>query len=665
MSLLVIFSSSQSGTNNTKTLAGSLSFSGAEQKAASHGFFGTMAPASSAFLWAYSRVFAVTQSFVGAITKSAGKKSSGSITVSTISAATAPSPDQHGTANGTNSVVNVTLPSASPNEIIAIAAYSGAASSGTNRTISSISGGSLSFTPYARSHGSNQGSMDVWYAVSASSLGSTTFSVTFSGTYDDASVIVFGIKGASTTSPFDPNASLPATFSSNTNVAPSFTGISTSNAADLLFMVVGSNNSNTLTSPPTGWTFLANISNGGGVQFSNIGAATLGLSSVVSNQTYTWGQVLNSAQGTEGVLLAFTAGVGGSGGFSKLAQKVINGTASFAGTVSKSAIHNISGILTPSAGIFSRSATRGLVAISSLGSTMKKAVTRGLLASIADGSTFTKAITKVQTAVLNSTTSLRRSASRILAATFTPNGNLVKSLSRLLTASLNFVGNLGTQFGAGARNYTQSLSASLTDGAALLKGVSKGLLASISATSTMNRSVSVVRTAILNSSSTLKKTTSYLVSASTDISSGFKKAINTGFTANINFAGNLVGHKLRLVLLSASLGISSSISKSISAVENATLASSSGSIRAIGQVISGVLGFAGALFTALVVRLTYHKELILSLPLVNSLALETNLEVEQEFALDLAVEQALFLPLVTQEIFNMPVENELVLSFNL
>lgn len=73
--------------------------------------------------------------------------------------------------------------------------------------------------------------VDKWWALCASPT-ALTITITFGAAIDDASVVARGWLGADTVTPYDPNASLPASVISitHTGVAPSVGGVSTTNA---------------------------------------------------------------------------------------------------------------------------------------------------------------------------------------------------------------------------------------------------------------------------------------------------------------------------------------------------------------------------------------------------------------------------------------------------
>lgn len=87
--------------------------------------------------------------------------------------------------------------------------------------------------------------LEVWWAATTSTI-SSTITVTLSGTPDDGAINVFGVSGANTTTPWDSNASLPATATGTTGAA-SVSGVSTTNANDMLLGFMGWGN--TITDP--------------------------------------------------------------------------------------------------------------------------------------------------------------------------------------------------------------------------------------------------------------------------------------------------------------------------------------------------------------------------------------------------------------------------------
>lgn len=202
---------------------------------------------------------------------------------------------------------SVTLTTTQPNDLIVIIAY---AEQSSGPAITGIAGGGLTFTQRARSNASARGSMEIWWAVAPTVLSAVTFNVTYAAAVDDATVLAFGVTGANTTAPFDSNASLPAKQSSaSASWTPGFTGISTTSANALLIFAVGTA---TVWSPPgtvpSGFSVLGSVSNGGGSQFAEFGAAYQIVTASQSGIAPTWGSSINAGNnGGEAIFDAIVA----------------------------------------------------------------------------------------------------------------------------------------------------------------------------------------------------------------------------------------------------------------------------------------------------------------------------------------------------------------------
>src|SRR6266571_3589267 len=81
-----------------------------------------------------------------------------------------------------------------------------------------------------------------WYGIASNTLTLDTIAINLSTTPTSASGITFGVKGADTTTPFDPMAGLPVTAvssCSNGNSTPTLSGVSTAADTDLVFALFG------------------------------------------------------------------------------------------------------------------------------------------------------------------------------------------------------------------------------------------------------------------------------------------------------------------------------------------------------------------------------------------------------------------------------------------
>lgn len=104
-------------------------------------------------------------------------------------------------------------------------------------TVTSISATGVTWNGSARKTlaFSSHGDLEIWYGTAAANLSAVTITVNLSGsTLSAGNVNVFGVSGANTGSISDANASLPATGTGASGTAPTVTGVSTSNANDMI-----------------------------------------------------------------------------------------------------------------------------------------------------------------------------------------------------------------------------------------------------------------------------------------------------------------------------------------------------------------------------------------------------------------------------------------------
>jgi hypothetical protein len=148
---------------------------------------------------------------------------------------------------GTTNPITCILTTTQSNDIIIVS------SSANTATVTSVTGGGLSFTQRAASPGGSD--VSEWSAVAASPLSSVTLTINFSGTPSACTGCAFGVSGANTSTIWDSNGSIPA--SNSTAGDPTF---STTNANDI---VIGSIRGNTATpTSGSGWTAIYAPSNG-------------------------------------------------------------------------------------------------------------------------------------------------------------------------------------------------------------------------------------------------------------------------------------------------------------------------------------------------------------------------------------------------------------------
>jgi Cadherin-like len=210
----------------------------------------------------------------------------------------APTLDGH--AHGTHSSggnLTVALTTSLTNDIIVVMVYNelnaGAAA------VSSVTSPGLTFAKRSSSNGSANGSLEVWWALSAAALTAATITVAFAATYDDASCVAFGVNGCNTVAPWDSNVSLPAhaSFTSGSST-PAVTGVSTTQSNDFLIAAIGSVSGTNYNTAPSGWSLIDNAANGGGTFTSELDGIGKGVTSTQSSVTVTGAETMTSAGAT-------------------------------------------------------------------------------------------------------------------------------------------------------------------------------------------------------------------------------------------------------------------------------------------------------------------------------------------------------------------------------
>jgi len=134
--------------------------------------------------------------------------------------------------------ISVSLTTTKANDVIIVEPSAEDVFHGVIPTVSSVAATGLTFTQRSISSLGSPGFIDLelWYAV-ASSAFSGSITVTFSdssGTPDALALVAFGVSGANTASPWDSNVAVPRVGSGQTSGPPSVSGVSTSNADDMI-----------------------------------------------------------------------------------------------------------------------------------------------------------------------------------------------------------------------------------------------------------------------------------------------------------------------------------------------------------------------------------------------------------------------------------------------
>lgn len=230
--------------------------------------------------------------------------------------------DGHVAASFTGGTSNsVTLTTTMTNDIIVVLAFV-EANHVALRTVSSVSGGGLT---WQKRGGHNDGSsvdFEYWWALSPSAQGGgMAITVTLTGVPDDWTLVAFGVNGCNTASPWDTNVSLPV-FAQGT-VSSLAATISTTRANDMILAFYGDvSNSVDYQNVPTGFTFVDGSHTNAGALDSSAGVGEKVVSAAQSSAGIMWGST-SASSGTPWMIVDALTADGG----------VAPQTASAAGTV--------------------------------------------------------------------------------------------------------------------------------------------------------------------------------------------------------------------------------------------------------------------------------------------------------------------------------------------
>lgn len=198
------------------------------------------------------------------------------------------SPVTHETniANGTNvSPVSFSTATVQTSYVAILLVYNEhAGSPGATTTVTSTTG--HTWTLRKRSNASTSGCLELYWAAGTTTPINCT--ITFSGAYDDYAAVLAVVSGCNPVAPFDANAGLPAAHSSTTTTwTPSFTGVNTSSANDLLLFLTGQASGHG--TPATGFSNIVFTGSGGGSWASGAAIDAQSVSVAQSGATFTLG----------------------------------------------------------------------------------------------------------------------------------------------------------------------------------------------------------------------------------------------------------------------------------------------------------------------------------------------------------------------------------------
>jgi hypothetical protein len=166
-------------------------------------------------------------------------------------------------------------------------------SSRSSTSISSVTGGGLTWTPRASIDEDSHTRIWEYYAiVTGSPLTSVTVTIS---SYENLNVIVFGISGADTDAPFDGSA---RTADASSYSYPTVTGVSTSNNHDMIIGLEGHRTSTDATAgliAGTTGTLIDALHHGGSSSYSSAAAEYRIVTGTVSSQSVAFGNAQSNS----------------------------------------------------------------------------------------------------------------------------------------------------------------------------------------------------------------------------------------------------------------------------------------------------------------------------------------------------------------------------------
>jgi hypothetical protein len=236
-----------------------------------------------------------------------------------------------GSANTAVTTATATLTTTSTNDVIIACVTVNAANSTAVQVSSITDGASLTWTRRSQTGGVDSNShyddLECWWAASSGTLTSDAIVAHASASTDTIGILVFGISGANTSTPFDANASLPKSVQNLTASSsnPGVTGFSTTSTNTFAYgiFVTNANAGGSMpTTAPTGWTTLDSQAFSGTASFNDAqngygiySAAQTSLSPTFGSGTFY----------TANWLMTADAVVQGSGGGATVSRRTLTG----------------------------------------------------------------------------------------------------------------------------------------------------------------------------------------------------------------------------------------------------------------------------------------------------------------------------------------------------
>lgn len=188
---------------------------------------------------------------------------------------------------------SLTIGGPSANDVIVVMSY--AEQSGGGPAITGISGGGLTWLPRSRSHSSARGSLEIWYAKASGALAASTITITYAATADCISVAALAVTGCDG-SVWDAHSPAIQSNTAGGTWTPSAT-VTTAQAHDLMLALTGLTNNPSMTSVPSGYTFLTSNTSNAGITYGPLAVSVQSRNTTQSGATVAWSSSLADMAG--------------------------------------------------------------------------------------------------------------------------------------------------------------------------------------------------------------------------------------------------------------------------------------------------------------------------------------------------------------------------------
>ena len=156
--------------------------------------------------------------------------------------------------------------------------------SSTPPSITSVTGGGLTFTQRLISNGSTDASLEMWTAPAASALSGVTLTVNYDATTNAIVLVAFGVNGSIG---WDSNAGLPKTASTNSTPWTPSWQLTTDQSDDFIIYAAGGGTTlGSTPAAPTGFSSIDGSSIFGNFRFAALSVNYKTVTSIINDETY-------------------------------------------------------------------------------------------------------------------------------------------------------------------------------------------------------------------------------------------------------------------------------------------------------------------------------------------------------------------------------------------